>query len=350
MRTLRSFWHQLYDLAVTTVVVWWRLLPTLLLIQILSWTSFAISQHIGALVSAVSIWLAIALLAMGFVAILIGYVISLRMVGAELRIDDLAPDSDENGRRSVIDLLAATLLPFLGIYGVFQYVQNEAGQMFLLADIMYGGVFSDVDLLGPIDPTRGPAAFATVLGVLVGIYIVRRGLDLVHERTGRPVLGLITAFLEATFLLVIIFGGQRLISRARFWWEDREFHTWIELGIQGLARSLEPLRIDLPEILQTLGSWLSILWGLFLGGTVEPLLWLAVAALVFGTHVLSLAELWRKVNRSVRRSYHPACGNGSIDRTGPIGESVAGSGWRSRRLLSVTSTTAICRPCSRSGW
>ena len=70
---------------------------------------------------------------------------------------------------------------------------------------------------------------------------------------------------------------------------------WLATIKDAIADALAVLAIDLPAILDRLGDFFSDqVWPLFLEVLAQPLLWLAVAALVFGSRVLSLAELWRK--------------------------------------------------------
>jgi hypothetical protein len=54
-------------------------------------------------------------------------------------------------------------------------------------------------------------------------------------------------------------------------------------------------KIDLPEILTRIWAFISgTAWPVLVDVIAQPMLWLAVAALVFGSRVLSLAEVWRK--------------------------------------------------------
>ena len=63
----------------------------------------------------------------------------------------------------------------------------------------------------------------------------------------------------------------------------------------GLARFSAVFKVNLPEVLGRLLAFLSDqVWPVFVEVISQPIIWLAVAALVFGSRVLSLAELWRK--------------------------------------------------------
>jgi hypothetical protein len=79
------------------------------------------------------------------------------------------------------------------------------------------------------------------------------------------------------------------------WLEDRAVMQWLAEIKDAVASFLAIFAIDLPEILTRVTSFLSEqVWPVLVDVVAQPMLWLAVAALVFGSRVLSLAELWRK--------------------------------------------------------
>ena len=70
---------------------------------------------------------------------------------------------------------------------------------------------------------------------------------------------------------------------------------WLVAVKNEVAEFLAVFAIDLPAILERLGTFFAEqVWPIFVDVLTAPLLWLAVAALVFGSRVLSLAEVWRK--------------------------------------------------------
>ena len=98
-------------------------------------------------------------------------------------------------------------------------------------------------------------------------------------------------------MLVVILGGIRVWQRSSCGSPDRPFAGWIDaVAGRGLDRFCRHLRIDLPERHRPARRRSSptrsgrSFWEVL----SQPIIWLAVAALVFGSQVLSLAELWRK--------------------------------------------------------
>jgi hypothetical protein len=131
--------------------------------------------------------------------------------------------------------------------------------------------------------------------VLVGIYVLRRVLDFIAERTGLRILSLLVVLIEAFFLLLVITGGVRVLQTFLVWLRDRAVMQWIAAIKDVLAHFFAIFKIDLPEILTRAWAFISDTARPVLVDVIaQPMLWLAVAALVFGSKVLSLAELWHQ--------------------------------------------------------
>lgn len=317
MKPLEVVWADLRVLVTDTARVWWRLLPQLLTLQIGGWLGYQTTLWIAAIVSLSNAWIALGIFALGFVFTLGAIVLSLRLIGRELGIRQLIPsaregvgedsgvgaspaapadDIDDDGRdASISRLLALTLLPFLGIYAAFNYVTTRAEEL-SVRSLLQTGVLSGADsLLGQLNPTNSRSTLIMVICVVAGAYVVRRLLDLLHQYTRWAWLGVITAAVEAFFLLVLILSGQRVLTSARSWLLDREVFSWLDDLVTSMSGFFRLFRIDLPEVLDAVGRFIrDTAWPSVLDVMVEPVAWLAVAALVYGSHVLSLADLWRR--------------------------------------------------------
>jgi hypothetical protein len=96
-------------------------------------------------------------------------------------------------------------------------------------------------------------------------------------------------------MLLVIMGGIRAFQIFRIWLLDRAVIQWLAEIQRALGRFFAIFKIDLPKILTWTWAFLSDqVWPVLVDVVAQPLFWLAVAALVFGSKVLSLAELWRK--------------------------------------------------------
>ena len=235
--------------------------------------------------------------AFGFLAELAAIVVMLQIVGRELGVRDLIPEAEAAGDdrdTSLTRLVSITLLPFLGIYAAFGEVSETASQL-VYEQLFRNGVLSDApSVLGTLNTAATQHPWWLFAGLVV-IYLLRRGLDLLRERTGYRSLGILVALVESFFLLLVIMGGIRIWQQAKLWLTGREFMAWLDTVRDAILDALSVLSIRLPAIVtQVVGFVTDEVWPLFWEALAQPIIWLAVAALVYGSQVLSLAELWRK--------------------------------------------------------
>lgn len=283
-------------LAVDTVRVCWRLFPQLLSIYLIGWLANTITLKAAVIVGDVSAWGALAIFAFSFLFTLVAVVLILRLCGRELGIWSMMPadeavadDRDANLTR----MLAVTLLPFLGLYAAFGQVNDAAAdlfneQAFRNSVLFDGSVLSVVRDFAREHPWR-------LLALLVVVYLVRRVVDAVHDKTKIRAFGLVVALLESFFILVFIFGGFTLVNRVKNWLGTRTFNAWLDQLKASFDGVLSVLHARLPAIVDRGASFFAAeIWPVLWPVVSEPIVWLAVASLVFGSQVLSLAELWRK--------------------------------------------------------
>lgn len=303
MNPLTMLWTDIRVLLVQTTRLWWRLLPQLLAIHLLGWLSYQVSLRLAAFAIDFNSWVALVIFSTGFIGELAAVVLSLRLCGRELGIRELLPaDEAETDDReaSFSRMLAVTLLPFLALYAAFGYMQEAAVQLSVESYVRQGliGTTNIIATLA-MPGTRGQLILASII---VGSYLIRRGLDFLHERTGWRWVGILVAIAEAFFILMIVLAGQRVIRFVKSWFMDRAFVGWFAAIRDRLAEFFSIFRIDLPAVLVAVGDFFrENVWPSLWNVVSEPIVWLAVAALIFGSRVSSLAELWRKGKPMVDR-------------------------------------------------
>ncbi|HYI52372.1 MAG TPA: hypothetical protein VEX57_00290 [Microlunatus sp.] len=290
-------WADLRILVLDTGRVWWRTLPQILAVYLAGWLGSQLALKLAIRVGEWNSWAALAVFSFGFLAQLVAIVVMLQIVGRELGVRDLIPEGEAVGDdrdTSLTRLVSITLLPFLGIYAAFGEVSQTASQL-ANEQLFRNGVFSDApSVLGTLTTAATQDPWWLVGGLVV-IYLVRRGLDLLHDRTGYRTLGILVALVESFFLLVVIMGGIRIWQQAKLWLTGREFMAWLATVKDAILGALSVLSIRLPALVtQAVTFVVDEVWPLFWEALAQPVIWLAVAALVFGSQVLSLAELWRK--------------------------------------------------------
>lgn len=296
MHPLTALWTELRVLVVDTGKVWWRLLPQLTAVYLLGWLAFQVALKVAAFADGLSPWATLVIFAAGFLTQLIAVVVMLRMAGHELGIGAMIPDTESAGDQrdaSVTHLLAVTLLPFLGLYAAFGEV-NKAATRLTTEQFVKNGVFGDQGLLGFFNSfvTEHPWRLASILA---GTYVIRRVVDHLHEHTGFRPLGVLVALVESFFILTVVLGGIRIWQLAKLWLTDRAVVGWFASGKDAVLEALSVISLEIPAGLTRIGTFIAEdLWPLFWQELSQPIIWLAVAALVFGSQVMSVAELWRR--------------------------------------------------------
>ena len=294
MRDAKEWFDHFTAMVLGGVRVWWLLLPQLLAVNALGYVGLEAALVVAPAISNSHAWLAVVVLAFGLVLQLSAVIVSLRLVGRTLRIGELLPEEAVSDDRdnSTAHLLAITLLPFLGIYSVFGRVQEVINSL-IANEIVIRGL-GERSVMATLNPTTGKQ-MVTVGLVVAGAYVLRRLVELVHDHTGFRPLGLLAAMIEAFFIFVFLLSGRSIVLQLVSWLQDRAFAGWWRTLKEGWATSAGEISHYLPRFAQWLWHLVAdVTWPLFKAGLAEPVLWLAVAALIYGSHVLSVAEIWRK--------------------------------------------------------
>lgn len=294
MRDVRLWWNHLTAMTFGALRVWWLLLPQLIAVNALGYLGLEAALVVAPSISQIQAWVAVVVLAFGLVLQLSAVIVSLRLIGRQLNVNALLPDSAVTDDRdsSAAHLLAITLLPFLGIYSVFGRVQEVINSM-MANEIVIRGL-GEVSVMSTLSP-RTTRQMITIGVVAVCAYVLRRAIDLLHEKTDFRPLGLLAAMVEAFFMLLVLFSGTQMLRTLFDWLAQRRFTDWWSRVSDGWHTSAGEISHLIPQFVSWLWTTLTdTLWPLFKAGLAEPLLWLAVAALIYGSHVLSFAEVWRK--------------------------------------------------------
>ena len=285
---------ELRILIVDTGRVWWRLLPMIMGVYLLGWLGTELTVRVAVIAGDISPWLALVLFAFSFVWTLVAAILILTLAGRELGIRQLLPEDErevDDRDTSLTRLIAITLLPFLGMYAAFGQVQQAANRLVTQQWVRYGFLSDQQTVLGALYDLASKH-LGWLIALIVGIYLSRRFLDYVADRTGLRILRLVVVLIESSFMLMVIMGGIRVFQTFQVWLRNRAVLQWLVEIQNAIARLV---MINVPEIVSR--AWALVtdqIWPLVVDVLAQPLLWLAVAALVFGSRVLSLAELWRK--------------------------------------------------------
>lgn len=296
MMGVRAWWRHLTTLSGQTMRVWWAVLPKALFFLVAGWLAYQLALTLTAPIQDTHPWLSIIIFSFGLVAQLAGIIISIRLAGEPAGIWDKLPASAAKiGRdESLIKVLSLTLLPFVGVYSVFGGIERSTYSLFV-----HGARESSV-LLSPqtattlLDPTTAQQRL-TIGVILIACYLLRRGLEATADRTGRSVFGLLGALVEGFFSVVLVFSGTRMLGDLGEWIRHRVAYGWYTDLVDQILDWLASLHLAIPAALIQFFDFLGgTVWPLLSDSVMEPLLWLAVAGMVFGTYTLSVAELWER--------------------------------------------------------
>lgn len=184
---------------------------------------------------------------------------------------------DEDGpNEKFLDLLGRSLLPFVIVYVAWGLLYHDAA------------VFTFADLKRTLDSTSDPGLTAVIpdvevaWGLAAGCFVVRALFERYHasRRTlGKPgrVSGLAAAFFEAAWTLFAVSSVSVTSGQVSGWLAGRR--VWV-----GASSVLNDL-LDAAPWLSTVGDLLGRAVSLVTNGLVLPLVWLTIAAIVYGVEV-----------------------------------------------------------------
>lgn len=298
MLGVQSWWRHLVTLISQTFRVWWAVLPKVVIAWTTGWLIYQLSIAVTAPVQETYPWPAVIIFSFGLVCQLAAIIVGIRIAGEPAGLwDKLPPAAAQIGREeSLVKVVSVSLLPFVGVYAAFGGIQSATYSLFI------SGALESTVILNPqaattiLDPRT--AQQRLVIGaVLVGCYLLRRGLEATADRTGRWFFGLLGALVEGFFSVVLIFGGSRMLGDLGEWLQERVLYGWLLALGDTFMGWLASFHIVIPQILRVGWEFLATdLWPLLSEAMLQPLLWLAVAGLVYGTYTLSVADLWQKAD------------------------------------------------------
>ncbi|WP_156224764.1 hypothetical protein [Pseudactinotalea suaedae] len=291
MRTLTELW----TLARDTAALWWCTYPRLLLWFCVGFGVHHLGQQASAVVGSAHQLLATMLFVLG----VLGWLACLVMMLHSVKQAPWTPQHLEPGaaldhvphplvtRERGMDVLALALGPFLAVYSVWGLVEDEVSDLF----------FANISREGLTEPDSWSISFAPerlgfYAALTVGAWLTGKLITLLRARVRARdgvQLGLrivsIVADGTAVFGLFVALGIGA--GQVRDWWQGRMVSVWIGQAWRGVLDRLPDWQLwfgeSLPDALRGAVTWF---WTTLLPATSErvllPLMWLALAATVFG--------------------------------------------------------------------
>jgi hypothetical protein len=191
------------------------------------------------------------------------------------------PPGDEE---TALDVAALAIGPFLAVYALWGLVDDEVYALFAANIAVNGGA-------GPDQWSVNLRWWQLYLGLAVGAWLLRQVVAAVTRRSGtvsrrRPWL-LLGVVLEGVWTFASALAALALLRQVLGWAASRAVWQGVVgawYGFVAMVPDLQlPFAFTLPEALQSLVGWLV---GTLLPGLAQavllPLVWLALAAVVFG--------------------------------------------------------------------
>lgn len=195
--------------------------------------------------------------------------------------------------RHVVDAVAMAILPFLVFYSAW----GMFGEEFRLYSV---SLLNERGLEAYAEPTE-LNAFGVPLVVALASWGLRILVERFYKRNENKFLGMLVALFEANWMFFAVFSVAQLISNSKTWVSGREVVASLQYATVDLTRWLGDLTALPVEAgyLALLGA-IATGWGHLKDGLFEPLLWLAIAAVVFGAEVDRHESLFRKGTRGAQ--------------------------------------------------
>lgn len=178
----------------------------------------------------------------------------------------------------ILTALSRSIFPFVIIYFAWNMLATDAAE-FARADIEQNAskYYTQPFLT---DPSLNPGGlllgigFLTALIIAIASYYIRATFEFLANRRANRVYPILAAFFEAAFNVFGLMSVVQAVDAAVNWWGERHvatvfdgFWTYLLDNVPGLSAFVDMLQDVGPN---------------FTGGVVLPLLWLTIAAAVYG--------------------------------------------------------------------
>lgn len=195
----------------------------------------------------------------------------------------------------IVDAIAETILPFLVFYGAWGLFVDEVRTWGTHA------INQSLDAgLNAVDITEN--ATGIPLLIAVGSWLIRAGLETLYNRRGGRVLGLSTALFEANWMFFAVISVSAIIGNAYDWIAQRMVWEIVR----------ETVAFVVPDLTWVANAWASLqpYVPTVKDGLLQPLLWLTIAAVVFGEKMNRDADViansrFQSVGRAFERLPRP---------------------------------------------
>ncbi|MCD0502698.1 hypothetical protein [Bordetella petrii] len=277
------FWPQLMALVLAGV------LAQGLLLELAVRTGFA--NHLAGLGVLTLVALAHLVVTVTMFQVLLPGLPALRAAQAAAR-GGKSPDSGEQGTRRLLSAVTVALLPFFAYYAAWGFLGNTVRQ--------YSRLALDLDPFGQHGNILDALDSRWLLVSVAVSWAIRKVAKRLREKTGRPIWQVVVVLCETNWILVGLYVISRWKGHLWEWianhplWEN--LHALLNTLAAPIAMAWAAPMVPAESLVDTPGT---LLVNLFFYALL-PVVWLVMAALVYGYDVRSDQELLR-MHRRVER-------------------------------------------------
>ncbi len=250
----------------------------------LGWTGHEIGLFVSALLGADHAVIANLVFVLAVIIKLASLVLMVHVLRPALRLATISPGAagavpgQVYAQERTLDVVTSAVGPFLAVYAVWGFVDDEVQALFVSNYLLQGLGGVDQWSIG-LDNERLPF----YLGLAVGGWLLRAGVRLVQRRRSSAAAAVVGILAEGLWafsgfvVLLIVFRAVKTWLRDRVIWAD----------LTGVANRFLDLLPDLtlpfgPTVRELASQAVTVLPGAVSTIFLLPLMWLALAATVYG--------------------------------------------------------------------
>ena len=276
----------------------------LLLLFLLGWASYYLTVMVTGLLAPRWAWVVIPLMGLG---VLIQLIITLTAYRRSIRAAEIALAAPPMPQISFAAMVSTLLVPFAAAYSAFGFFTQYARDGVQAAAAMVG-TLADTSFLNQVDPFASVTTLIVVVAAFVVLWVTARLIKLAANKHKSVPLALLSAFVSACTTFLVLVSISHLYSYASAWLGERAFMGWRDRLLSWLGGLV---RLDVPHIFSVAwGWWSGAAWPVVWTVLSQPILWLAVVALVGGMQFVKIDTVWEKLRHRlhIQREHELAVG------------------------------------------
>ncbi|MFC7383942.1 hypothetical protein [Sphaerisporangium rhizosphaerae] len=242
--------------------------------------------HQGVLLAAVRVaeptgwraYLAFGVLSLGVLVTLTAYIAMLNIAGRALGARPVQARTADERERDLVDAIAHTLLPFLIFYSAWGLFTDDLSAFQRLLNELHPTI--DLSYIGLLNDLFNVNVLIMVITAV--IFAVKVAFERLYGATGRRVFGVANSTFECMWMYFGIISLGNWTGDGVDWLTGRV--VWADFT--GLFQ-----RVPLLQTLRQLGEYAAPYLPEFKDGLVQPLVWLAMAAVVYSSSITEEAKV-----------------------------------------------------------